>query len=103
MKWYADRLRVLDDIEPVISICGDDCAVCPRFLARTEEELHETAPFDGGSAPFLLKTLHRSVFRALEPQKTVHWIVFRALDPTKPAENRLEMQANPLETASPSI
>lgn len=26
-------------------MCGDDCAVCPRFLARTEEELHETAEF----------------------------------------------------------
>ena len=35
--------------------------------------------------------------------KTLHWRVFRALEPTKPAENRLEMQANPLEIASPCI
>ena len=45
MKWYTDRLKALEHEEPIISVCGDDCAVCPRFLARTEEELHETALF----------------------------------------------------------
>ena len=45
MKWYTDRLKALEREEPIISVCGDDCAVCPRFLARTEEELHETALF----------------------------------------------------------
>jgi len=43
----------------------------------------------GATAPFSLKTLH--------------WRVFRALEPSKPAENRLEMQPNLLETASPGI
>ena len=45
MKWYRDRLKELESAEPVISVCGDDCAVCPRYLARTGEELHETAVF----------------------------------------------------------
>ena len=45
MKWYADRLEALESAEPVYSVCGDDCAVCPRYLARTEEELRETAVF----------------------------------------------------------
>ncbi len=45
MKWYKDRLESLRDAEPVYSVCGYDCAVCPRYLARTEEELHETAVF----------------------------------------------------------
>ena len=45
MKWYTDKLKALERVEPIISVCGDDCAVCPRFLARTEEELHETALF----------------------------------------------------------
>ena len=45
MKWYIERLRELRDVEPIISVCGDDCAVCPRFLAQTDEELHETAVF----------------------------------------------------------
>lgn len=45
MKWYADRLEALEGAEPIISVCGDDCSVCPRFLARSEEELHETAVF----------------------------------------------------------
>ena len=40
MKWYQERLASLRDAAPVYSVCGDDCAVCPRFLARTEEELH---------------------------------------------------------------
>ena len=31
---------------------------------------------------------------------TLHWRVVRALEPSKPAENRLEMHANPLEIAS---
>lgn len=45
MKWYAQRLDELQTREPVYSACGDDCSVCPRFLARTDEELHETAVF----------------------------------------------------------
>lgn len=45
MKWYIDRIAELKAAEPVYSVCGDDCAVCPRYLARTEEELHETALF----------------------------------------------------------
>ena len=45
MKWYIEKYEELQNIKPVISVCGDDCAVCPRFLARTEEELHETAVF----------------------------------------------------------
>jgi len=31
--------------------------------------------------------------------KTVHWTVFQALEPTKPAEKRLELQPDPLELA----
>ena len=45
MKWYINRLAELDRAAPIISVCGDDCAVCPRYLAQTEEELHETAIF----------------------------------------------------------
>ena len=45
MKWYKDRIPELEKAVPVISVCGDDCGVCPRYLARTEEELHETAVF----------------------------------------------------------
>ena len=45
MKWYINRLAELENAAPIISVCGDDCAVCPRYLAQTEEELHETAVF----------------------------------------------------------
>lgn len=45
MKWYSDRLDELENAAPVLSVCGDDCAVCPRYLARTEDELRETAVF----------------------------------------------------------
>lgn len=45
MKWYMDRIPELEKAVPIISVCGDDCAVCPRYLAQTEEELHETAIF----------------------------------------------------------
>lgn len=45
MKWYIEKLEYLKSVTPIISVCGDDCAVCPRFLAQTEEELHETAIF----------------------------------------------------------
>lgn len=45
MKWYLDRLAKLEKTEPIISVCGDDCAVCPRYLAETEDELRETAVF----------------------------------------------------------
>ncbi len=45
MKWYEARLRELEKTEPVYSVCGDDCAVCPRYLAETEKELRETAEF----------------------------------------------------------
>ena len=45
MQWYLDRLDELDAARPVYSVCGDDCAVCPRYLAKTDEELHRTALF----------------------------------------------------------
>lgn len=45
MKWYREKLSELEGKTPVISVCGDDCAVCPRYVARTEEELRETAEF----------------------------------------------------------
>ena len=45
MKWYVERLDQLKKTAPIYSICGDDCAVCPRFLAQTDDELHETALF----------------------------------------------------------
>ena len=45
MKWYADRLQALAETPPVYSVCGDDCAVCPRYLAETEDELRQTAEF----------------------------------------------------------
>jgi len=45
MKWYIDRFEELRKTKPVYSVCGDDCAVCPRYLAKTEEELHATAEF----------------------------------------------------------
>lgn len=45
MKWYNDRLKELENAESVYSLCGDDCAVCPRYAAKTEEELAATAEF----------------------------------------------------------
>ena len=45
MKWYTDKFEELQKVTPIISVCGDDCAVCPRFLAKTDAELHETAVF----------------------------------------------------------
>ena len=45
MKWYIEKLEEIKNNEPIISVCGDDCAVCPRFLAKTDEELHEIAVF----------------------------------------------------------
>ena len=45
MRWYEERLEEMKRRAPVYSVCGDDCAVCPRYLAQTEEELHETAVF----------------------------------------------------------
>ena len=45
MEWYVQKQDELKTAKPMISVCGDDCAVCPRFLAQTEEELHETAVF----------------------------------------------------------
>lgn len=45
MNWYVKKLDELKPVDPVYSVCGDDCAVCPRYVARTEEELHETAEF----------------------------------------------------------
>lgn len=45
MQWYLDRLDELDAATPVYSVCGDDCAVCTRHLAKTDEELHRTALF----------------------------------------------------------
>lgn len=45
MQWYRERLAEIAAAAPVYSVCGDDCAVCPRYLARTDEELHQTALF----------------------------------------------------------
>lgn len=45
MKWYIEKLKDIENNKPVISACGDDCAVCPRYIAKTDEELHETAAF----------------------------------------------------------
>ena len=45
MKWYINKLAELENVAPIISVCGDDCAVCPRYLAQTEDELRETAIF----------------------------------------------------------
>lgn len=45
MKWYTERLEELAKAEPVYSVCGDDCAECPRYVARTEDELQQTAEF----------------------------------------------------------
>lgn len=45
MQWYIDRLEELAQAAPILSVCGDDCAVCPRYLAKTDEELHQTAVF----------------------------------------------------------
>ena len=45
MKWYLARKAELDGAAPIYSVCGNDCAVCPRRLAQTEEELRETAAF----------------------------------------------------------
>jgi len=35
----------------------------------------------GPAGPFSLRTVHRTVLRALEPLRTVHWTVLRALEP----------------------
>lgn len=43
MKWYIDRYAELMAKDPILSKCGDDCAVCPRFVASNDEELHEVA------------------------------------------------------------
>lgn len=45
MQWYLERFDALSKATPIYSVCGDDCAVCPRYLAKTEEELHQTAIF----------------------------------------------------------
>ncbi|MBR6185503.1 MAG: DUF3795 domain-containing protein [Clostridia bacterium] len=45
MKWYIERSAEMESFTPIYSVCGDDCAVCPRYLARTEQELQETAVF----------------------------------------------------------
>lgn len=45
MRWYEEKIKQLKDQLPVYSVCGDDCGVCPRYVAETEEELHETAVF----------------------------------------------------------
>lgn len=38
MQWYVQKLAEMQNIESRISVCGDDCAVCPRYLAETDEE-----------------------------------------------------------------
>ena len=39
-------------------------------------------PFNKGlTGSFSLETVHRTVFRALEPLKTLHWRVFQTLEP----------------------
>lgn len=29
--------------EKIISVCGNDCGVCPRHMPKTDDELHKTA------------------------------------------------------------
>lgn len=45
MQWYRDKLDGIAGNVPDLSCCGDDCAVCPRRLAQTDEELRQTAVF----------------------------------------------------------
>jgi len=45
MRWYFAQAARLQNVQPIISACGDDCAVCPRYLAQTEQELREVAEF----------------------------------------------------------
>ena len=45
MKWYRERINELAMKTPIYSCCGDDCAVCPRYIAETEDELKQTARF----------------------------------------------------------
>ena len=43
----------------------------------------------GSADPFSLKTVHWTVFRALEPLKTLHRRVFRAFEPLKTLHRRV--------------
>lgn len=45
MDWYLKKIDELKNKNPspIISCCGDDCSICPRFLAETEDELRQTA------------------------------------------------------------
>jgi len=45
MEWYKDKIKEISMKSPVYSCCGDDCAVCPRYNAETDEELEQTARF----------------------------------------------------------
>ena len=45
MNWYIEKLEEIKKNAPIFSVCGDDCSVCPRFLAKSEEELKQTAEF----------------------------------------------------------
>lgn len=45
MNWYLKKIEELkkNNKAPVFSCCGDNCSICPRYLAETEDELRETA------------------------------------------------------------
>ena len=45
MEWYKERINEISEKSPIYSCCGDDCAVCPRYNAKTEDELKQTAQF----------------------------------------------------------
>ena len=34
---------ILMSSEKIIAACGNDCAACPRFLPKSDDELHKTA------------------------------------------------------------
>ena len=44
MEWYKERVSEISKKSPIYSCCGDDCAVCPRYIAATEEELEQITP-----------------------------------------------------------
>ena len=45
MNWYLKKVEELNkkNSSHIFSCCGDDCSICPRFLAETDEELKQTA------------------------------------------------------------
>ncbi|MDO5574548.1 MAG: DUF3795 domain-containing protein [bacterium] len=37
--------KYMESPEEILSVCGDDCSVCPRYRASTDEEYREVAEF----------------------------------------------------------